>query len=260
VILGVGAMLWRCVEEIRPPDAEAHRLRDIPVWAMFKGLFTRDLLPLLGLAFVMVNMWVGLEQFEALLITDQWGYSKADYGKALSYGVIVTVAVVPIAGMISDRMDRLVALKAGLCVVLGLKGAFYVYAEYVAPGGVPPFVAVVAMGLIRGAVASFVAVAAVPLIFDYVDTNRLGALSCGMGIVFGLVNFVQSNTMGLWIAFSSRWLYALPDGQYNYMAAYHYLFVMGIAGFAYLALFSHWNRTGFVKRRAPDGAPALRPG
>ncbi len=255
VILGIGAFLWLGVEEVCPPGAEALRLRDIPWWAMFRGLFTRELMPLFGLAFVMVNMWIGLEQFEALLITEQWGYSKTEYGEALSYGVLATVAVVPLAGVISDRMDRLVALKAGLCVILGLKGIFYVYAEYVAPGGVPPFAAVVGMGLIRGAVASCVAVAAVPLIFDYVDTNRLGALSCGMGIVFGLSNFIQTNLMGVWIAFSSRWLYALPEGRYNYMAAYHYLFVMGIAGFVYLAVFSHWDRTGRVRRLRPRGAP-----
>ncbi len=255
VILGVGLLIWGGVEEIRPPGAEALRFRDVPVRAMFRGLFTRDLLPLFGLAFVMVNMWIGLEQFEALLITEQWGYSKTEYGEALSYGVIATLAVVPVAGVISDRVDRLVALQAGLCVVLGLKGVFYVYAEYVAPGGVPPFVAVVGMGLIRGAVASFVAVAAVPLIFDYVNSNRLGALSCGMGIVFGLANFIQANVMGQWIAFSSRWLYALPEGHYNYMAAYHYLFVMGIAGFGYLALFARWDRTGRVRRihAAPRG-------
>ncbi len=259
VIFGVALLIWLGVEEVRPPGAEVFRIRDLPVWQVLKGLFTRDLLPLFGLAFVMVNVWIGLEQFEALLITEQWGFSKSDYGRALSYGVLVTVAVVPFAGLISDRMDRLVALKAGLVMVLGLKGLFYVYAEYVAPGGVPPFVAVVGMGLIRGAVASFVAVAAVPLIFEYVETNRLGALSCGMGMVFGLSNFIQTNTMGVWISFSSRWLYGLPEGQYNYMAAYHYLFVMGIAGFAYLALFSHWDRTGRVLRvaRARAGCAAV---
>lgn len=244
-----GLIMWLRVEEVRPANAEVYRLREIPFRQMFRDLVSKDILPLLGLAFVMLNLWVGLDQFEALLVTDQWGYSKSQFGEAMSYGMLITIAVVPLAGWISDRFDRLIALKIGLCLVMTLKVTFYLYAEYAAPNAIPPFWAVVGMGLIRGAVANFMVVACIPLMFDYVSNNRLGTLSCGMGITFGLITFVQVNALGGWIKFSSSWLYGLPEGVFNYMAGYHFLFVMGLGSFAYLLVFSHWDRTGFVKRR-----------
>lgn len=252
VIFLAGAILFFFVEEVRPPDAETYRISEIPIWSTLRSLFTRELLPLFGLAYVMLNLWVSLAQFEPLLITEQWGYSKAEFGEIMSIGMLITVAVAPVAGWISDRFDRLILLKLGLASILGLKAAFYIYAEYFAPNGVPPFLAVVTMGLIRGGITTFVSVATVPLIFDYVSSNRLGALSCGMGIVFSFVTFVQQNSMGLWVTFSSSWLYGLPKGTYNYMAAYHYLFIMGIAGIAYLYLFAYWDRIGFVRRKAQE--------
>lgn len=256
LLLG-GAIFLFFVREVRPAEAETRRWRDLSVPALIRGLFTRELLPLFGLAFVMMNLWLGLDQFEALLITDQWGYSKSEYGALMSYGMLITVAVVPIGGWASDRFDRLTLLQWGLVAVLGLKLVFYVYVEHLAPGGVPPFGAVVALCLVRAALQKMAVVAALPLIFDYVSANRLGALSCGMALVYGLVNFAGSNAMGLWIKSSSRWLYELPEGTYNYMAGYHWLFLMSALSLAYLSLFSRWTRHGHVKRRPPglDAAP-----
>lgn len=247
-LLVAGAIFLFFVREVRPADAEIQRLRDLPVGALVRSLFTRELLPLFGLAFVLMNLWLGLDQFEAYLVTDQWGYSKSEYGELMSYGMLITAVVVPVGGWASDRFDRLTLLKWGLAAVLSLKVAYYVYAEYLAPGGVPPFNAVVGFGLVRSAVQKVVVVAALPLIFDYVSSNRLGALSCGMALVFGSVNLVRSNFMGQWIKSTSRWLYELPEGTYNYMAGYHCLFLMGAVSFAYLLLFSHWERTGYVRR------------
>lgn len=256
ILIGAAALLWFWVEEVKPAGAEALRLREVQIWTLLKGLFSRDLLPLFGLGYVVMNLWVGLEQFEPLLVTDQWGYSKAEYGEIMSYGMLIALLVVPVGGWASDKFDRLVLLKVGMATVLGLKVFFYIYAEYVAPHALPPFHMVVLLGLIRGAVAKLMIVAAVPLLFDYVSTNRLGTLSCGLAIVFGFVNFVQANSMGLWISFSSGWLYGLPEGRYNYMAAYHYLFLMGLFGIAYLYLFAHWEKTGFVKRRPKNAVDA----
>lgn len=257
MLIGAAALIWFCVEEVRPAGAEAERMRDVRVWAMLRGLFSRDLLPLFGLGYVVMNLWVGLEQFEPLLVTEQWGYQKSEFGEIMSYGMLIAMMVVPLGGWASDKFDRLALLKIGIGAVLGLKVFFYLYAEYVAPNAVPPFHMVIVLGLIRGAVSKIMIVAAVPLLFDYVSTNRLGALSCGLAIVFGFVHFVQANSMGLWISFSSGWLYGLPEGRYNYMAAYHYLFVMGLLGIVYLYLFEHWERIGYVKRRSKSVTGAL---
>lgn len=249
-----GLLMLLMVREVKPPDANPQPLREVRVWPVIRGLFTRELLPLFGLTYVFMNLWVGLDQFEGLLITEQWGYSKAEYGQIMSYGMMIALLVVPLGGWASDRFDRLVLLKTGLGLVLGLQVIYYFYAEYFAPGGVPEFGVVIGLGLIRAMVQKVVIVAAIPLIFDYVSTNRLGALSCGMGVTLAVVNFIQANMMGTWIEFSSEWLYGLPEGRYNYMTAYHYLFLMGLGGIAYLYLFAHWDRTGYVKRR-PKNAP-----
>ncbi len=251
ILLGCGFLILFFIKEEKPEDAEAYRFRDIPILRMLRDLFRRDLLPLFGLAFVMMNLWIGLAQFEPLLVTEQWGYSKQDFGNMMSLGVLLTVLAVPIGGWASDKIDRLLLLKLFLGLVLALKLSFYIYAEYLTPDGVPPLQAVIAIGVIRQAVQSLSVVAVIPLIFDYVSTNRLGALSCAMGIVFSFVAFVQVNAMGVWINFSSKWIFGLPDGEYNYMAAYHFIFFSGALSFAYLFLFTYWDRIGFVTRARP---------
>jgi MFS family permease len=226
-----------CVREVRPPNAEIYPWRQLPVRKFFKEVFSPDVMPLYGVMFAMQTFWVSTMQFEALLVTEQWGYSKSDYGLIMSISTIAAVVLVPIGGWFSDRRDRLQLTKRGLILVVGLKVAYYIYCEYLAPGAIPPFAGALMLGFFKLAIGGFLAVGCVPLIFDLLDTNRFGTFACGNMMVMSFVTFVGTNTMGVWVKFASGALFGLPAGTYNYMAAFHWLFLIGFLGIAYIFIF-----------------------
>jgi MFS family permease len=244
----VGLIFWLLVEERKPENAIVHPLHRVPIGSFFKEICRKDMLPLLGLAFVMSSLWNGLGQFESLLVTEQWGYSKAQYGTIMSISVITTLLFLPLGGWLSDKHDRMKLLQAGLFLALGVKLFYYVYAEYIAPNGVPSYHMVILLGLFKGGIGSMMAVACVPLIFDFVDSNRMGTLSAGMGITFGLTGFININAMGVWIRHASPSVYGLPEGTFNYMAGYHWIFAIMILGIAYFFYFARMVKTGRMVR------------
>lgn len=248
IILVAGSIFLFLVKEEKPEGAESRRLREVPYKSILKELVSPEILPLLGLVFVLNNLWLGIGQFESLLVTEQWAYSKSDYGNIMSMSMILTVALVPIGGWLSDRFDRLRLLKYGLAITILLKMGYYVYAEYLAPGGIPPYHMVLGLGLFKGAIGSFLGVACVPLLFEFISRNRLGTLACGMGITYGLVTLLGTNVMGQWIKFSSPRLYGLPENTYNYMAAYHWIFLLGVLGVSYMIYFEYLVKTGKIKK------------
>lgn len=237
LLIGCAVIYGVCIEEVRPPNAEVHPLRQLPVRRFFKEVFSPDVVPLYGLMFAMQTFWLSTLQFEALLVTEQWGYSKADYGSIMSISTIAACVLVPIGGWLSDRWDRLKFTKWGLIAVVSLKIGYYIYCEYFAPGGIPPFVGALMLGFFKLAVGSFLAVACVPLIFDLLDTNRFGTFACGNMMVMSFVAFIGTNAMGLWVKFTARAVFGLPNGTYNYMAAFHWLFLIGVLGIAYIFVF-----------------------
>ena len=248
VLLVMGGVILFFTKEVKPKGATICKLRDVPFRSIITELCRPEIAPLLGLGFVMQNLWIGLGQFEPLLVTEQWGYSKSQYGNIMAISMAISVIAAPLGGIVSDKFDRLKILRIGLVGVLALKFGYYLYAEYIAPNGIPPYYMVVVLGLLKGAVGSFMTIACFPLIFDFVSKNRFGTLACGFGIVFSLVAFVGVNAMGGWIELSSRYLYKLEDGTYNYMAGYHWIFLLGVLGVAYLFVFSRMVESGRMEK------------
>src|SRR5690606_27638236 len=125
---------------------------------------------LMGLALVMQTLWLGANQFEPLLVTEQWGYTKEQFGYMISASTITTLVLVPIAGWLSDKIDRRRLLWFGLFLVIFSRIIFYTAVEFFYYP-TPPLAAVFVLGFLRLSVGSFLAVACVPLIFDYVSRN-----------------------------------------------------------------------------------------
>ncbi len=248
VILVTGGVILFFTKETKPEGIKPCKLTKVPYMSIFRDLFDRKMLPLLGLAFVMQNLWIGLAQFESLLVTEQWGYTKSQYGNIMAISMVISVAVAPLGGFVSDRFDRLKILKFGLTAVVGLKFAYYVYAEYLTENGIPPFFMVMGLGLFKGAVSSFMTIASFPLIFDYVSRNKFGTLSCGLGIVFSFIAFVGTNAMGSWIEYISPRFYGLEEGTFNYMAGYHWIFLLGVLGILYLLKFEKLVKSGKLEK------------
>lgn len=237
LLFGSAVVYGACVREVRPASALIQPLRELRLRQFFREVFAPDIVPLYGLMFAMQTFWLSTLQFEALLVTEQWGYAKADYGLIMSISTVAAFVLVPIGGWLSDRQDRLQLTKWGLIAVVALKIAYYVYCEYLAPGAIPPFAGALMLGFFKLAVGGFLAVGCVPLIFDLLDTNRFGTFACGNMMVMSFVTFVGTNAMGLWVKFASRALFGLPSGTYNYMAAFHWVFLIGFLGIAYIFIF-----------------------
>jgi MFS family permease len=250
VTIGMGALLFFTVKEIKPEGAKIYPLLKIPFTEFFREIFSRNILPLLGLAFVLSELWMGIGPFESLLVTTQWGFSRANYGQIMSISMFLMVFLMPIGGWLSDRFDRLLLLKIGVAIAISVKLFYYVYVEFIAPGGIPSYHMVVFLGVFKSGVNGVLAIACVPLIFDYVTSNRLGILGAGMGIVFSANTFLNINVMGFWIRFSSEHIYDLPEGTYNYAAAYHWLFVTGLLGLGYLFFFQRMVNSGRMQKAA----------
>jgi MFS family permease len=248
-----GCIVLFLVREQKPKDYVKKSIPKI-LFQRFAVEITRPtMLRLMGLAMAMQALWLGLAQFEPLLVTEQWGYQKNSYGYIITSSTIITMVLVPLAGHLSDRFDRMSLLKFGMITVVVLKVIFYCVVEF-AVEGQPPMAAVFALGFLKSTLGSFMAVLCVPLLFDYVSNNRLGTLGCAMGIVFGLAGFVGTNAMGFWIKFSSRTIYGLPEGEYNYLAGYHWPIFVGIVGFIYIYIFQRWENRGVIARVKRDEA------
>lgn len=246
-----GFLVLFLVKETKPANFQRQPLRKLLVQRFVVELTRPTMLRLMGLALCIQTLWQGLSQFEPLLITEQWGYEKSEYGYLMTASMVVTLCVVPIAGWLSDRFDRLRLLRLGLYVVVILKIGVYVYFEFFITGA-PSIAAVFAIGFFKSTIGSFMAVACVPLLFDFVPNSRLGTLGCALGIVFALASFVGTNAMGLWIKFSSPTLFDLPAGTYNYFAGYHWLILCGLLAIWYIHVFERAEKRGLIKRLGKD--------
>ncbi|MCH6255097.1 MFS transporter [Puniceicoccaceae bacterium K14] len=252
-ILGAaGFIILFLIREEKPENIDRPPLGKLLTQRFIVEITKPTILRLMGLALSIQTLWQGMYQFEPFLITEQWGYEKTEYGYLLTASMIFTVLLVPIAGYISDRFDRMKLLRIGLYGVVITKIFFYTYFEFFVSGR-PPITAVLGIGLLKSTVGSFMAVACVPLIFDYVPRKRLGTLGCAMGLAFATSSFINTNVMGLWIKFSSQKLFNLPEGEYNYFAAYHWIILTGILGIFYIHYFAWSERKGKITRLSDEG-------
>lgn len=247
LLIAAAAVLFFFVREEKPKDFKRVPISSLLTRTLFRELTHPRILRLMGLFFVMQNLWMGMFQYEALLITEQWGYEKSVYGKLFTISMFIAVPLVPIAGWLSDRVDRMILLKIGMLFMVSANIVFYVCIHYFI-AGTPPVYAVFIIGFMKSTVGAFLAVACIPLIFDFVPRNRLGTLGCAMGLVASFITFISTNIMGVWITFSSKYVYRLPEGKYDYMAAYHCVILLGVAGIVYLYYFSRAEKKGLITR------------
>jgi Na+/melibiose symporter-like transporter len=191
------------------------------------------------LVFCMVAATVDLGQLQALLITEQFGYTKKMMGQMLTWVMLPEMLLVlPAMMYLVDRFDRFKSMIVGLAVCTAQPLLYWLFVKYAAVGHIPTplqFVLFTVLGHI-GRMATLLSVE--PLLFDQASQRRLGTLNMGILLIQGTLTLLLVNGMGLWV----KWLSI--NGQstrYDYMNGYLYAtMVCGMAGavawmFAYLS-------------------------
>lgn len=200
------------------------------------------------IALSQMTFWIGLGQLTPLLYTEQWGFSKDDYGKIVSYGGWAAFAVIPLAGWMADKIDRARAFAACAILTTIQTAALYVYARHFAPGGQPEVWVLVTLAVAGLVINNVGVMTSVALMFDYVQTSRMGTVSAGIGISRGVAGLLVNNGVGLWVTLYSGWFPADTPTGADYLAGYHYLIFLGVLASAAAIYFAVQAKRGKLVR------------
>lgn len=194
------------VKEIRPP--KQNTIADITraggnvfktfCKTFFGDIFSKDLTPLYMILFVNQMVGLGLGVLGPLLYTDQWGYSLQDMGTNVAIGAFINIFIAMAAGYFADKTSKMRVYV--ICLLLGLALKFaWVFYVWAIPGHRPQLWEILLFGEMTAAVGLVASTVTFPLIFEYVERNRFGAASAGMGIFNQVFRFLIQTFVGLWI-------------------------------------------------------------
>jgi len=254
------------------------------LWVFFKSVFgDRQWLMIYVLIFAQVAMHQGLGQLSPLLITEQFGYTKAQMGQLHGWVTILRIAIViPLAGYFADKIDRVKMFQVTLALATLHHISYWAFIHFIVPCQIPAIKTILdSWGLIAvkqvkeavdaagGAEAvataaasvpaiptimafdvfgSFVnltgSIALAPLLFDYVPRDRMGTVHAGMSFVRGMIKITVLNGVGLWISCYS-WL-VMPEGKYDYSSGFLYTTTLGSLGFVASIYFAKLRKAGKI--------------
>ncbi len=196
-----------------------------------------------------IIFWIDLGNLSPFLYTQQWGFSKQDYGYILAVTTLAGLFVfLPLGGWMIDRFNRLRLFQA-LTATMTLKlFLFYLFFAWMTPVGGPSFHAVLILKLVGTGIGTIGVAASTALIFDYVPRNSMGTVTAGISIVRGVVSIVVNAGIGLWVTLPV-WL-STPESSeerhphYDYAGGYLYLTLCGCAATLAVRWFARRDRQG----------------
>lgn len=207
------------------------------------------------LLFCGTAMTAGLGQMTPLLVTEQFGFTKAQLGSVGGVAILVDMAIIlPIAALLADRIDRFLVFRIGLVLSTLHPLAFWTYINYFRTPTPLEYLAFVTTNSIIDGVSLL---ALEPLIWDYVPRSRMGLVNSGFLFVKAAIAFLVLNGVGLWIGFYSSSVMRLEGGTYDYSSGLLYMFLIGVAGIAVSIYFERQRRAG---RLIPYGQRDTEPG
>jgi len=219
-------------------------------------LFTqKSLWPVYLLVFGTVFMGTGLGNFDALLIFDQWGYSKQDMGtNAFVGGMLNLVIIIPLIGVFTARMDKLKMFAIGIVGSMIARIAYYIFVQFILPDQRPSIAHMIVFGQLQSMIGQFSGIAMMPLLFDYIPRGKMGTAQAGFNLVRGITRVITLNGLGIWVTLYSSWF--LPAGKYDYFSGYLFMILLDFVGLAILISFGWKVRTGVIK---PVGITEFHP-
>lgn len=244
VVLAALLNLFLNVRELRPdplPKPERFHFR-----SYFGSVFReRQFVMIYLLLFGIVALYAGLGQLGPLLITEQFGYTKALMGKVKVVSILVDLCVaMPVAALLADRFDRFKTFQVGMVLSAIHPIIYWFYVKFLAENQTPPPIALIIAGSTATLFHVVASVCLEPYFYDLVPKNKMGELNSGSLMVRGMMNMVVANGVGLWVKYYSRFF--SPGGKTDYMSGYLYVFLVGIAGCAVTFYFADQRRKGRI--------------
>ena len=170
-------------------------------------------------------MTVKLRSLMPLLFTEQFQYTKQTMGQVHGITMLTNALVVlPLAAVLSDRINRYKLFSVCLAGSTLQPILFWSYVHWINPIPTPT----VAFGFhVFDAGCDHLALIALwPLLYESSSFAERGSLKAGFLIVGGIVSFLLSNMLAIWI----KWFTQLNPDQacYDYMSGYLLIFISGI--------------------------------
>lgn len=257
VVLAALLNLFFNVKELQPdpmPASEKFNLRNY-LGDVFRE---RQFVMIYLLLFATVALYAGLGQLSPLLITEQFGYSKALMGKVQTASILVDLCVaMPVAAFVADRFDRFRTFQVGMILSTLHPLGYWTYVKILAESQIPSPLAMVVAGSTSTLFHVVASVCLEPYFYDLVPKDKMGALNSGSLIVRGIMTMIVANGAGLWIKFHSQ---IFSPGQTDYMSGYLYIFLVGIVGCLVTAYFARQRGLGRIieyGKLEEESTPAL---
>ncbi len=205
----------------------------------------KTLWPVYLLVFSTVLMQTGLGAIDPLLMTEQWGYSKQDMGTNIFVGGLLNlVLVIPLIGLLADKIDRLKLFSIGVAGALFGQIAYYGYVQFILPDQRPSIGQMILFGQFMSLFGQFAGIALQPLIFEYIPRDKMGTAQAGLNFVRSITRLVTLNGIGIWVALYSKWF--LPEGKFDYFSGYLFMILMNVLGCAFLVYFGLQVKRGKI--------------
>ena len=188
---------------------------------------------------------IGLGQLQPLLITEQFGYTKRALGHMHGIIILLEIGVVlPLIAWLLDRTDRFRIFQVGLGLATLQPLAYWAYATFLAPGGIPPIPAIIAFTAVGAMARTATLLSLEPLVFDLSPSDRLGTFHSGFLMVRGVTALLLMNGVGLWVKGYSA-VFCEPL-KINYLSGFLYVGVCGLLGCLATAYVAAQRRRGHL--------------
>ncbi len=239
----VVANLVLFVRETKPENQHADS--KFHPFAYFKEVFGERQFRLIYLLLVVgVFMNAGMGQLGPLLYTEQWGYSKQEYGYLMTVQMVATLCIVtPIVYFIIDRFDRfhifLVMLAIGTLHPL----VYWGFIKFIAPDQIPSIGWIIFFMVFSGIEHSAASLALEPFFFDVTPRNKMGAMNSGFLLVRGVMLFIINNAVAWWIKGYSA---IFSPGKIDYTSGFLWMALLGFIGLIGGLYFESQRRKGNV--------------
>jgi nitrate/nitrite transporter NarK len=209
-------------------------------------LWEKQLWPVYLLPFSGTFLAVGLGAIGPLLYTEQWGYSKQQFGTNVAIGGVINIVLSFIIGYFADKFDRIKIYLFSIIAAFVMKIVFYVFVQFFLPDHRPELWQIIVFGEMIAVFGLLTGVVSTPLLFDYIPRDKMGTATAGISIIGSITGLVTLNGVGLWVTWYSKLF--CPSGQYDYFSAYIFMIIMGVIGIVLTFVFAHLVWSGKLKQ------------